>query len=482
MLARIRKFSSTIFAKVFLFIVAIPFIFWGMGDIFSSGNQNTIVKISDKKISTNEFINYINIYTPPDQNIEDNYIQKLLSSFIGEKLIAQEVKHFNIKLSDNSLSKIIKNINEFKKDGVFSRTLYEKFLVENSYSAVDFEKNILKQEKKKQLLGLISGGLVPSKAMVNLSYDKINQKRDIEILDLNDAFKNKLNISEKNINEYYQNNINNYKEIFKSFYFLELNPKNLTNSEEYGDIFFEKLDEIDDLIVNGVSLNNIVEKYNLNSPKKFTVNKLGKNKEYKKNDNFSDELYKKIFNVTENETTAFIDYKNKYYIFEINKTETVLRKLTDPNLKKEIRLIVEKNSRRNLISQLIDKINKNQFKKIDFDNLSKDENAKIRKISLNSLNDTKILKQDLISQIYLFAEKRVIVISDISLTESYLVYIDKIKNVFIDENEEDYKKYLNLSKIRLTNNLYNTYDSYLNNKYEIDINYKALDNLKNNFE
>ena len=54
MLGRIRKFSSSIFAKVFLFIVAIPFIFWGMGDLFRGGNQNTIVKIDEEKITVKE--------------------------------------------------------------------------------------------------------------------------------------------------------------------------------------------------------------------------------------------------------------------------------------------------------------------------------------------------------------------------------------------------------------------------------------------
>ena len=66
MLGKIRKFSSTILAKVFLFIIAIPFVFWGMGDLFRSGNQNTIVKIDDKNIPTKEFVEYVNIYTYSD--------------------------------------------------------------------------------------------------------------------------------------------------------------------------------------------------------------------------------------------------------------------------------------------------------------------------------------------------------------------------------------------------------------------------------
>ena len=59
MLGSIRKFSSSIYAKVFLFIVAIPFVFWGMGDLFFSGNKNTIAKIDNNKISTQEFINFV---------------------------------------------------------------------------------------------------------------------------------------------------------------------------------------------------------------------------------------------------------------------------------------------------------------------------------------------------------------------------------------------------------------------------------------
>ena len=71
--------------------------------------------------------------------------------------------------------------------------------------------------------------------------------------------------------------------------------------------------------------------------------------------------------------------------------------------------------------------------------------------------------------------------ADIGLRESFLIYIDKIESALIDRSSEDYEKYFNLSKMKMTNNLYNTYDSYLKNKYKININYKALDTIKNNF-
>ena len=75
MLERIRKFSSSIFAKIFLVIIAIPFIFWGMGDLFSGGNQNVIVKIGKEKISTQEFINFVKVNAYNNEVLNKNSIE-----------------------------------------------------------------------------------------------------------------------------------------------------------------------------------------------------------------------------------------------------------------------------------------------------------------------------------------------------------------------------------------------------------------------
>ena len=103
----------------------------------------------------------------------------------------------------------------------------------------------------------------------------------------------------------------------------------------------------------------------------------------------------------------------------------------------------------------------------------------IEKIYLKNQNDDKILKKGIIKQVYAYPEKKVIVVNEIGLTENYLVYINKVENVTIDKNSEDYKNYSNLTKIKIANDLYNTYDNYLNSRYEIDINYQALDAVKN---
>ena len=226
MLGAIRKFSSSIYAKILLFVVAIPFVFWGMGPVFQRGKVNIVVEIGKDKVSTQEFINFLQYNNSNNEILDNNSIKKLLSTFIGTKLIAQEIQNLDIRLSDISLSKIIKNEQTFKKGDKFSRIEYEKFLVNNNLSAVSFEANILEQIKKEQLFYFIGGGIIPPNFLIDSLYNQVNQKRDIEVINLNDIFKSKLNFTNDQIESFYNQNLDNFKNIYKTIKFLKLDPKN----------------------------------------------------------------------------------------------------------------------------------------------------------------------------------------------------------------------------------------------------------------
>ena len=48
MINSFRNFAKTKFAGLLVFIMIIPFVFWGMGGMFSSGNTNNVAKINNK--------------------------------------------------------------------------------------------------------------------------------------------------------------------------------------------------------------------------------------------------------------------------------------------------------------------------------------------------------------------------------------------------------------------------------------------------
>ena len=51
MIRSIGKISKSFFIKVLVGIIILPFVFWGMGDVFSGGNQNIVAKIDSKKLA-----------------------------------------------------------------------------------------------------------------------------------------------------------------------------------------------------------------------------------------------------------------------------------------------------------------------------------------------------------------------------------------------------------------------------------------------
>ena len=104
MLTAIRKFSNTIYAKIILGIMIIPFVLWGMGGAFSGGSKNTIATINKQKIPAIEYINYIRNskinFGKMDKEEKLETFNKLLTNFIGEELMFLEAKSLGIKITD----------------------------------------------------------------------------------------------------------------------------------------------------------------------------------------------------------------------------------------------------------------------------------------------------------------------------------------------------------------------------------------------
>ena len=198
--------------------------------------------------------------------------------------------------------------------------------------------------------------------------------------------------------------------------------------------------------------------------------------------NFPYPLVEKIFNIDANDPGTFLlQEKNKYFIVDILEVKTYQKILSDSGVKEEILSKLKLQSKRKFISELIDKIRKNNFKKIDFDKFSKENSIEIKKVKLESKNDNKNLKQELVDQIYSIPLKKVFIITDITISENYLVFVNRIENIEIKKDSDEYIEYTNLYKTNTVNSLYDSYDNYLKNKYKIEINYKALETAHSYF-
>jgi len=234
MLNNIRNFSKTLSAKVLLVIIIIPFVFWGMGGVFNRGNTNNIVKINNHSISAQDFMDYLNNSRIDanviKENINNNILEELLSGLISNNLLEMEMKKLNLLVDEKSLAKRIMENEKFKdENGNFSRTKYEKFLISQNLSAVDFETNLKNNELKKQLFLYLSGGIKSPYFITNNLYKSLNGKLEIEFINLENAYKKKI-YSETDFKEFISENQDKLVNDHLDFSYIKIYPRDLTGA------------------------------------------------------------------------------------------------------------------------------------------------------------------------------------------------------------------------------------------------------------
>ena len=94
MLSTIRKITTSFLAKVLIVIIILPFLFWGMGDVFRGGNQNILATIDSEKISVTNFVNYVGRLNLNEQQrnslnktdlLEENKVKEIMKNFSKNK-------------------------------------------------------------------------------------------------------------------------------------------------------------------------------------------------------------------------------------------------------------------------------------------------------------------------------------------------------------------------------------------------------------
>ena len=207
MLSSLRKFSETIVAKIFIALIALSFVFWGINDFFRSSYSNSVAEIDGEEISFNQFLNEFN------KIIRNNNIQSekiaiknnihiiAVSNIVSEKLLKIHAKKLGVVIDDTIIAIEIKNSHEFIDKEIFSRTKYEKFLLERNINSKILEEQINKNLKKKIITDLITG-YTPN----NIKISETNLKNKINILYEDFLRKNyKIVIKEKQLNNYLKN-------------------------------------------------------------------------------------------------------------------------------------------------------------------------------------------------------------------------------------------------------------------------------------
>jgi len=482
MLNNLRNFAKTKLAVVLVGIIIIPFVFWGMGGVFSGGNTNNIAKINNQSISTQDFMNHLNssritLETIKD-NLNNNILEEILGELISKKMIQLEEQDLNLIISDKILKKRIKeNENFLDENKKFSRTKYEKFLLSSNITAVDFETKLRNSELKKNLFSYIVGGIKSPTFLSNNTFKEQNKKLSLEYINLENVYKKKDDFTMDEILKYIDKNKENLKEKNISFNYSKVTPATLIGIDEYNDLFFQKIDNIENDISNGFTYDELLRKNNLKSV--FQAN-------FKLNDkNISEvinkDVLKKIFNKAEENKIELLEENDFYLLYEIKKVEKILPSIESTNFISNVKEIMVNKSKNDFNYDLIKKISQKSFTQKSFEDISASSNSGTENISITSISDTEKFTIDSIKHIYSLPKSSFGLIGDKN-KNIYLIKILNISESHISKSSENYKKYTNLTNVKIRDSMYSSYDFHLNNKYKVKINEKTFERVKNYFQ
>jgi|TARA_B110000259_G_scaffold179797_1_gene219711 peptidyl-prolyl cis-trans isomerase D len=455
-----------------ILVIIIAFGFGGFGGGFNTGNQNNIAKINNTNISTQDFMDYLNQSGLSQQvikeNIDKNIIEELLSSLVSMTLLELEIKNLNLSLSEDILvQKIKKNKNFHDEKGIFQRTLYEKFLLTNNMNAPIYENKLKNNTLQKELFSYISGGAKSPKFMVNKFYREKNRKLNINFINLNKFYKKNNEFTSQEIQIFLDENSEKLKQDYIDFSYAVITPKNLTGLDEFNQVFFDKIDDIENMISNNINFKTIINGLDI----KPTIKKDYLNIENKET------IENKIYNSRKNKIEILED-KGSFIFYQIDKISTKLPNLKNDNFEKQIKKLLYQKQKYEFNKDILDQINKKEFTQTSFNKLGE---GKIEAIKLDSINDSKKFEVNSIKILFSLPINTFTLIAD-DKDNIFVAKTISYEDENISLNSSEFNTISNEASAENRNSLLKSYDYLLNSKYKVVVNEKTLDRVKNYFK
>ncbi len=457
---------------VLIIIIIIAFGFGGFGGGFSTNNQNNIAKINKTNVTTKDFMDYVNqsgiSADAIRNNLNNNIIEELLSGLISTTLIDLEVKDFDISINERTILKKIKENKNFQdEDGVFQRIKYEKFLLSNNMSAQMFEIKLKNRELQKHLFDFIGAGTITPNFLIEKKFEENNKTLMIEYFDMENLYKIKEDYTQADIQRFIEENKDQLKREYIDFKYVILNPKNLIGVEEFNQEFFNEIDKIENNISQGNTFNSLVENLEIDI---IEVNEFSPDGNEQQNENL-------IFSKRSTKIDL-IESGDNFLLYNIEKEYDKAPDLSDKKIETEVRELVYQKGKFDLNRKIIEEI---QAKK--FDNTKFNELVGYDKEygSINSVNDNKLFEINSVKMLFALPINSFALVNS-SENKIYLVKTTGSNNNLFNKEDEDYKNFANNEFTNTRKSILAAYDQLLTSKYQVQLNQKTIDRVKNYFK
>ncbi len=473
MLETLKNFGGKKLGGLILIIVIIiAFGFGGFGGGFSTNNQNNIAKINKTNVTTQDFMDYVNqsgiSLDAIRTNLDNNIIEELLSGLISTTLIDLEIKDFALSISERTILKTIKDNKNFQdENGIFQRVKYEKFLLSSNLSAPMFELKLKNRELQKHLFDIIGAGTITPNFLIEKKYEENNKTLSLEYFNMEGLYKNKDEYTDEDLLVFIKENEDQLKKEYIDFKYVVLNPKNLIGVEEFNQEFFDRIDKIENQISEGADFDTILESIKVN------VNKIieyAPNSEAQTSENLIYQNKSSKLNLIEN--------GDNFLLYNVDQEYSKSPNLNDDKTKSELAELIYQKGKFDFNRKILEEIQSKEFNNSKFEDLG---NNDLLNLEVKTINDDATFDINSIKMLYTLPVNSFTLVNDKD-NNIFLVKISDSKKNFFNKSDEDYVQFIKNQNTDNRKSILQSYDQLLNNKYQVKVNQKSVDRVKNYFK
>ena len=469
--------SKSILVKLLIVIIIAVFALWGVGDMFSAGKTNVVAEVSGKNIYSEDYVNELRNglqsrnYQNVSDAIKDNLHIQILNQLVAEKIFEIYAEEEKIIINDKTLSNFIKNIPEFSKNGKFSRTEYEKYLLKNQIGSYSFETSFKKSLLKKLIVESQNLGSISTSYHKTKVKNYFEKKISISYISLEDLYED-IDITEKEILDYHKKNPS-YSNELRSIKYAVINQNKEANQSS--DLFFKNISDIENQVLSNRNFDDMATQFSLNVEKSALFNKEGLIKNSLKTTVLDKSIVQKAFYLNDQITSELIEIKGTFYLIGINEIVKKKPLTLNDKIKKNI---INKIKKKNIDSKANSLSNKIKEQNI-FDQLISKKTKTVKQLDLkNRLEKNKTFSPNQIQQIFSLKKNELLVLKG---PKNYLIKAIDTSYDRTKSNDEMDKLYERQVTISFDEQIMQSFDKFLNNKYKVKINQKVLDRITNSF-
>lgn len=218
MLEFIRSKSQGWFAWLIVIMITVPFALWGIHQYFGDGGEARVASVNGQEISQARLMQ---AYQAQRQRLQDMFGEnfnpemfpeermkgQILEGMIQQELLVQAAGDAGLRISDQQLASLIREVPQFQRDGKFSQADYEQAVRSQGLSVAAFEERARREVVAQQLQVAVVGSEFVTQQESGALQQLRLQSRDVGYMVLSAArYEQEMNVGDDEVSRYYDEN------------------------------------------------------------------------------------------------------------------------------------------------------------------------------------------------------------------------------------------------------------------------------------